>query len=152
MRRRQTPASVDAVDRLFALDKPDVARYDDRQRAIGRRIRVVDGQLAAVCLFGDSSGEQWLREWLTEARDVAGIGPLLLRPSRSPPGERPLRGRIVCNCFDVSEPEINQRLAARLESRGGTLDVLQADLKCGTNCGSCVAELKRLVAGKKVAA
>jgi assimilatory nitrate reductase catalytic subunit len=48
----------------------------------------------------------------------------------------------VCNCLDVSENEIKAALA---ENRD--LGVLQQKLKCGTECGSCVPELKRLVLG-----
>jgi len=32
------------------------------------------------------------------------------------------------------------------------LATLQANLKCGTECGSCVPELKRLIAGNRAAA
>ncbi|MGQ0655593.1 MAG: nitrite reductase small subunit NirD [Betaproteobacteria bacterium] len=49
--------------------------------------------------------------------------------------------RSVCACFNVREGAIRAALAA-----GATLARLQRDLKCGTNCGSCMAELRRLVA------
>ena len=55
------------------------------------------------------------------------------------------RGKQVCSCFDVSAPQID----AALRSTTGTLDQrlqrLQDELKCGTNCGSCLPELKHLV-------
>jgi assimilatory nitrate reductase catalytic subunit len=51
------------------------------------------------------------------------------------------RGRTVCNCFDVAEKEIELFLG---ESK--SLHALQASLKCGTNCGSCVPELRRMAA------
>jgi assimilatory nitrate reductase catalytic subunit len=51
------------------------------------------------------------------------------------------RGRTVCNCFDVAENDI---LAFLSESK--SLPALQASLKCGTNCGSCVPELRRMAA------
>jgi assimilatory nitrate reductase catalytic subunit len=49
-------------------------------------------------------------------------------------------GRAVCACFKVVESEIRSAAAA-----GATLAKLQKDLKCGTNCGSCVPELRRLL-------
>jgi assimilatory nitrate reductase catalytic subunit len=52
-----------------------------------------------------------------------------------------VRGRTLCNCFDVAEADIVSAIAA-----GATLAKVQKDLKCGTNCGSCVPELRRLVA------
>ena len=56
------------------------------------------------------------------------------------------RGRIVCNCLDVSEHEISAAIAG-----GDDLDALQRRLQCGSRCGSCVPELKRLVAMRKAA-
>ena len=47
----------------------------------------------------------------------------------------------VCSCFKVGEAQIRAAVAA-----GATLAGLQKDLKCGTNCGSCVPELRRLAA------
>jgi assimilatory nitrate reductase catalytic subunit len=49
--------------------------------------------------------------------------------------------RAVCACFKVSESEIRAAVNA-----GASLAALQKDLKCGTNCGSCVPELRRLAA------
>jgi assimilatory nitrate reductase catalytic subunit len=49
--------------------------------------------------------------------------------------------RAVCACFKVPESTIRSAVAA-----GATLAKLQKELKCGTNCGSCVPELQRLVA------
>ncbi|HEY0906845.1 MAG TPA: (2Fe-2S)-binding protein [Methylophilus sp.] len=46
----------------------------------------------------------------------------------------------MCNCLDVSENEIMDTL-----EMGADLQTLQNKLKCGTSCGSCVPELKRLV-------
>ncbi|HYN13100.1 MAG TPA: nitrite reductase small subunit NirD [Burkholderiales bacterium] len=50
-------------------------------------------------------------------------------------------GRTVCNCFDVAERDIEAFLAA-----SKSLAELQASLKCGTNCGSCLPELRRMAA------
>jgi assimilatory nitrate reductase catalytic subunit len=55
--------------------------------------------------------------------------------------------RSVCACFKVGEAQIRAAVTA-----GATLAALQRDLKCGTNCGSCVPELRRLVAAAPVAA
>ncbi len=49
--------------------------------------------------------------------------------------------RAVCACFKVGESAIRAAVAA-----GATLAGLQKDLKCGTSCGSCVPELRRLAA------
>jgi assimilatory nitrate reductase catalytic subunit len=49
--------------------------------------------------------------------------------------------RAVCACFKVPESQIRSAVAA-----GASLAKLQKELKCGTNCGSCVPELRRLLA------
>ncbi|MEA3192885.1 MAG: assimilatory nitrate reductase catalytic subunit [Betaproteobacteria bacterium] len=50
------------------------------------------------------------------------------------------RARAVCACFSVSEEAIRGAAQA-----GATLARLQAELKCGTNCGSCIPELRRML-------
>ena len=49
--------------------------------------------------------------------------------------------RAVCACFKVAGSEVRSAIAA-----GATLARLQKDLKCGTSCGSCLPELRRLLA------
>jgi assimilatory nitrate reductase catalytic subunit len=48
-------------------------------------------------------------------------------------------GRSICACFNVGESQVRAAVAA-----GATLAGVQKDLKCGTNCGSCLPELRRL--------
>ncbi len=49
--------------------------------------------------------------------------------------------RTVCACFKVGEAQLRAAVAA-----GANFAGLQKNLKCGTNCGSCVPELRRIVA------
>ena len=61
-------------------------------------------------------------------------------------------GKQVCSCFDVSEGQINTALLTCTGTPNAKLLQLQERLNCGTNCGSCVPELKRLVRlGQRVA-
>jgi assimilatory nitrate reductase catalytic subunit len=48
--------------------------------------------------------------------------------------------RAVCSCFKVAESQIRAAVAA-----GAGLARIQKDLKCGTNCGSCMPELRGLL-------
>jgi assimilatory nitrate reductase catalytic subunit len=141
-----------AVDAIFGLDGDRVLRYDDRARGVLRRVRMEDGRLAAARLVGDARGEAWLREWLVAGRDVASLGARLLVPSATPPGGRAVRGRIVCTCHDVAETEISARLDASAAADATVFADLQDALKCGTSCGSCVPDLKRMVAARRQAA
>ena len=70
----------------------------------------------------------------------------VLAPLSAPPAGSTARGRIVCNCHNVAESEICAEVA-----RGADLPALQAKLKCGTDCGSCMPELKQLVKLRKAA-
>jgi assimilatory nitrate reductase catalytic subunit len=70
---------------------------------------------------------------------------MLLAPGAKAPVALAPRGKQVCACFNVSEPQIRQTLAACPGTPGERLSVLQAQLRCGTNCGSCVPALKTLV-------
>jgi assimilatory nitrate reductase catalytic subunit len=63
--------------------------------------------------------------------------------SETAPDEDTGRGRTICNCFDVAEDEIDAFLA-----QSKSLQALQASLRCGTNCGSCLPELQRRVGNR----
>jgi assimilatory nitrate reductase catalytic subunit len=56
-------------------------------------------------------------------------------------------GPIVCACFGVGRNTICETIAAG----AGTAAEIGAKLKAGTNCGSCIPELKRLIAQNAVA-
>jgi assimilatory nitrate reductase catalytic subunit len=51
-------------------------------------------------------------------------------------------GPIVCACFGVGRATICDTIAAGARSAAE----IGARLKAGTNCGSCIPELKRLIA------
>jgi assimilatory nitrate reductase catalytic subunit len=112
------------IDAAFGLDAGEVLRYEDA------RIALHEDRLRGVRIAGDIRPEGWLRElW-----EKPGVADELRRYSRLPTDKPPGRGRTVCNCFDVAEAEI-----AAFDS----LEELQAKLRCGTNCGSCLPELRR---------
>jgi assimilatory nitrate reductase catalytic subunit len=101
---------------------------------------IADGRLIGFRLSGDISAGDWLRETLASSRPPESLRRWLLGPYATPPAGVGTqgRGRIVCNCFDVSESEIAAQIAD-----GADLESLQARLKCGTSCGSCLPELRR---------
>lgn len=134
------------LDRVFGLAGADAVRYDDPKRAIGRRVRVVAGRLVAVRLSGDVAAESWLRDWLVAGEDVARMRSLLLVPTATAPSGYRSRGRIVCNCHGVAELDISAKIAECAGSGEAVLAQLKEVLRCGTNCGSCVPELKQMIA------
>jgi assimilatory nitrate reductase catalytic subunit len=57
-------------------------------------------------------------------------------------------GPIVCACFGVGRNAICDTIAAG----AGTAAEIGAQLKAGTNCGSCIPEIKRLIVQADVGA
>ncbi len=124
----------------------NILRYSDKRRGLERAVQVENGSIAAVWLVGDLSAEPWLKSFLESGSPVAGLGRALLSPGASAPaGSRP-RGAIICNCLNVSADEIADTLERCSGSPAQRLSALQAERRCGTQCGSCMPELKRLVA------
>ncbi len=60
--------------------------------------------------------------------------------------ETPAQGRTICSCFGVGDIPIRQAVAGGCDS----VAALGARLRCGTNCGSCIPELKALLAERQV--
>ncbi len=139
-------ASLDAV---LGLGGEFTLRYDDARRGSSRRMLINDDRLIAVRLSGEAgaitSGE-WLREWLLADKPVAEIRRLLLSPATHAPTGFVLAGRVVCQCFNVTEDTIIASVGEIGGEPSERLRQLQQQLKCGSNCGSCGPELRQLLA------
>lgn len=136
-------ATLAAIEEALGLHE-DVAALDDARRRLRSRLRVRAGRIVAASIAGPAEAlraESWLRELLGRPPPLPAYR--LLRPGAQPPTQASPRGRIVCNCFDVSESDIARVLAT---ANGDALAHLQAELRCGTQCGSCLPELRRSVA------
>jgi len=134
------PELIEALDRDLSLDDPtQVLSYQDSRRDIAKRARVDGDSLSAVRLAGETKAAEWLADLMVQGHSAAALRPWLLAPLTQPPAGQSARGKVICNCFDVAEDEIVAAFQA-----GESLDDLQARTRCGTNCGSCVPELKRL--------
>jgi assimilatory nitrate reductase catalytic subunit len=142
------------LDRLLGLNNDMALRYEDARRASSRRMLIEADVLRAVRLCGDpgaiESGE-WLREWLVAEKPVAEIRRLLLSPATHAPSGFVLAGRVVCQCFNVTDDTITEALGEIGGEPKERYATLQAQLKCGSNCGSCMPELRQLVARVAVA-
>lgn len=145
--RAPAASMIEDIDRRFGLAHADVLRYDDARLGVGRRVAIQHGRLRGVRLSGDTTqlaAEGWLREWLIAGESVNAIRRFLLAPTAQAPAGFAPSGRIVCSCFNVSQSRIEQTLAALGGSPRERLISLQGALNCGTNCGSCLPELRRL--------
>lgn len=143
------PALVERIEALLGLDRADVLRYVDKRLGQRRTARLVrEGEstrLEAFVLAGDTRAEVWIKPLLQDELPAAAYGRLLLMPGARAPVALVAKGRQVCTCFNVTEDAIQARLQTCTGSEEQRLAALQERLQCGTNCGSCVPELKRLV-------
>jgi assimilatory nitrate reductase catalytic subunit len=137
------------LDRVLGLEGEAVLRYDDARRGGARRIRLADDRLVAVRLSGGeeatASGE-WLKDWLASGDPVTDIRRFLLMPTARAPGGNVPASRIVCQCFGVNASAIDAALGGCPGSPAERLRGLQELTRAGTNCGSCVPELRERVA------
>jgi assimilatory nitrate reductase catalytic subunit len=148
--------TIAAVESLLDLTGTDVLHYADRRRGQRRSMRLLrqgtQARLEGFMLAGDISAEAWIRTLLQDELPAQAYGRQLLVPGARPPVALQSRGRQVCSCFDVTERDIAARLAECTGSPDAQLQQLQATHRCGTQCGSCVPELKRLVRLRQQAA
>jgi len=135
-------AEIDGI--LGMTDGMPLLNYQDDKRGISKRILVEDSgndkKVTGVRLVGETLATAWLKEIMSSGEFTDDLRKWALAPLSTPPAGQPGRGKVVCNCFNVSENEIIDAV-----SRGADLITLQNKLKCGTECGSCVPELKKLV-------
>jgi len=142
LRAALSAARLHDLDVVFGLDDDDSAIvYADPRRQISKRALTRDGELVGVRLAGETLAQEWLKDILADG----GLEPELIRWAVAPverrPGGLPARSRVVCNCADITEAQI----AGDLKD-GATLAMLQEKRKCGTFCGSCLPELRQMVA------
>jgi assimilatory nitrate reductase catalytic subunit len=146
-------APVELVSRLaelFGLNGTDNLSYADHRRGQRRCMRMEgegsEQRLQAFLLAGDTRAQAWIAPLLQQELPVQAYGRLLLSGSAAPPGPVPERSRQVCSCFDVNESRIKHVLNEQVGSAESRLAALQAQLRCGTQCGSCLPALRTLVA------
>ena len=118
----------------LVMSDPSEGRY--------RAARIVDGRLEAVLLLDRDPARlpdvQWLDSCFAE-------GALSDAQRRNLLSARDVEvediGDIVCSCFQVGEKQI----ALAINEGQSSVQALGKSLKCGTNCGSCIPELRSLV-------
>ena len=104
-----------------------------------------DTTLEAFLLAGDTSAQRWITTLLQDELPAQAYGRALMAPGATPPVQVVSRGQQVCACFNVADVAIDAHLASGQGSGKERMESLQSALKCGTNCGSCVPELQRIV-------
>jgi assimilatory nitrate reductase catalytic subunit len=143
------------IEALLGLEGTDVLRYADRKRGQRRTVQLVRPeqaadpaatvQLNAFVLAGDTSAQHWITTLLQDALPAQAYGRLLLSPGATAPVAVQSRGKPVCTCFNVTDTAITAQLGQCRGYADERLAQLQGALQCGTNCGSCLPEIQRMV-------
>ncbi len=145
------PELVDELAAALGLDQPAVLRYADARRGRLRLLRL-DGDdlqaapLQALLRVGQHDEGAWLVDLWRERTAASTVGRWLLSPGAPPTHPGAAASPQVCNCLDVREDVIRLTLQRCGGSPTERLAQLQAEQRCGTQCGSCLPALRRLVA------
>ena len=137
------------IEQILGLTTHDVLRYADKKRGQRRTVKLTrvaeHAELTGFLLAGDTSAEAWIKTVLEGELPAQSYGRLLLSPGAKAPVAVEARGKLVCTCLNVTDAAIDRHLKSAQGNDTERLAALQIALKCGTNCGSCVPELKRMV-------
>jgi assimilatory nitrate reductase catalytic subunit len=121
----------------------EIAEYADEPRQVYRAAAFANGRLAG-CLFiapADTDPPWEVIAASFDARDLSSGERRVLLSGRSAHG-LPDAGPLVCTCFGVGRAAIRDAITTRAAA---SVDDIGRALKAGTNCGSCLPELKRIV-------
>lgn len=148
---------TEQIENLMGIQGAAVLRYDDKKRSNSRHILLAPtmhgSTIDAIALAGDISAEHWLTRLLTDQVVIQQTKSLLLNEAPANQDTLSVKNKIVCTCLNVAERQIRNEIEKIAEqandlSKDNHLDVLQhlkQRLQCGTNCGSCVPEIKQLI-------
>jgi assimilatory nitrate reductase catalytic subunit len=134
---------------LRSVAGPDLAEYKDFGGGVFRAASFAQGRIE-TCLFvgpARDAGDWNVVKSLFAMEALSDDQRRMLLSGKSTDGLASA-GPIVCACFGVGRASICDAIAAG----AGTSAEIGAKLKAGTNCGSCIPELKRLIAQASVAA
>jgi len=128
---------------LRSVAGPDLAEYKDLGGGVFRAASFAQGRIE-TCLFAGparDAGDWNVVKSLFALDTLSDEQRRMLLSGKSTDGLAST-GPIVCACFGVGRTSICDAIAAG----AGTPAEIGAQLKAGTNCGSCIPELKRLIA------
>jgi assimilatory nitrate reductase catalytic subunit len=137
------------IEILLNLNGPNLLRYADKGRGQHRAIKLLHGEalttLEGFMLAGDTRAQAWVTTLLQDELPAHSYGRALLIPGARPPVAVVSRGKTVCTCLDVTDVAIDAQLKKCSGTSDERLSALQHALQCGTQCGSCLPQLRRLV-------
>ncbi len=123
--------------------KVEVLRYQDKARGLSRVALIAEDRLVGALFLAPVAGApKWsilADAWTAETIDKS-MRRVILSGKRLDGAAD--EGPNVCACFGVP----HGRIVSAIADGAVSAQAIGAKLKAGTNCGSCIPELKRLVA------
>jgi assimilatory nitrate reductase catalytic subunit len=132
------------VKNLSALADAEWIEYTDSATRHYRSAAIRNGRLQ-FCLFAGPGHELPARTWLAqlfEEQPLPDKTRLRLLSGR-PGAEQPDHGPIICSCFQVGLNTLREAIG---QQQLLSAEAIGTALKAGTNCGSCLPELRSLIA------
>ena len=123
-----------------SLPRGDIAisSYNDASHGDYRETGTRDGRMIFTLFLSPT------REKLPEQSWMTGIGEDNVDPTSVLAGislQQKDIGAIICSCWEVGTKQIS----AAIQKGNDSVQALGAELRCGTQCGSCIPELKQLL-------
>ncbi|MEA2928857.1 MAG: assimilatory nitrate reductase catalytic subunit [Hyphomicrobiales bacterium] len=129
-------------DRAAAADS-ELAEFIDRRRGVYRATAFRDGRLESALFLGPAgAAPHWgAVKALFDASAITGIERRMLLSGRAADGLADT-GPVVCACFGIGLNVIRDAIGSKAAT---SVEGIGKVLRAGTNCGSCLPELKRIV-------
>lgn len=143
----ERPDDWTARARILLCDDDETAQwaeYFDSAHNQYRAARFVDENLES-CVFIGQGTDLPERDWLISLFQKTALSKQERASTLSgiPPKDQEKVGKIVCSCFNVGELTLKNAI---LSGDLNTVDEITERLQAGGNCGSCIPELKELLA------
>jgi assimilatory nitrate reductase catalytic subunit len=122
----------------------DYLDYQDGAAGIYRAAHLVEDRLRA-CIYISRRPDLPDRGWIARLfeRDLLGAADRISLLAGQPPGTRDDAGPLVCSCWAVGRNTLRRVIA---EHELTDTRQVGARLRAGTGCGSCLSEIKVLLA------
>ncbi len=147
----ETPESWDelAQQMLLGGDHEGIELLAYHDTAAGQyRFAAFSGEELVGALFVAAGALSCARSWIaTQLCEPMPPQARLRLLAGRPGGESKDRGPIVCACFEVGHNEIVEAIT---KSGAMTVAAVGACVKAGTNCGSCRAEIRRILDAARI--
>ncbi len=125
------------------MNSDELAEFIDLARGTYRAAAFRDGKLESCLFIGPAdAAPQWdAVKALFEADALSDTQRRILLSGRAADGLAEI-GPVICACFGVGLAVIRDAIASKAATN---VEAIGKALRAGTNCGSCLPELKRIV-------